>query len=58
MTREEAINLLDSVLHMRSSGYYTHLQFGGKQDKREEDWLDAMHMAISALREQEEANKK
>lgn len=52
MTREEAVSLLDSVLHMRSRGYYTHLQFGGKQDKAEEEFLDSLDMAIAALRKQ------
>lgn len=62
MTREEAVSLLDSVLHMRSRGYYTHLQFGGKQDKAEEEFLDSLDMAIAALREPDdhfrEATKK
>ena len=58
MTREEAISLLDSVLHMRSRGYYTHLEFGGKQDKAEEEFLDSMGMAIAALREQESLAEK
>ena len=57
MTREEAIKKFELQLLIRSNGYYDHLKAGGKQDIAEEEHLDAMQMAISALREQEERSK-
>ena len=52
MTREGAIKKFELQLLIRSNGYYDHLKAGGKQDIAEEEHLDAMQMAISALREQ------
>ena len=55
MTREGAIKKFELQLLIRSNGYYDHLKAGGKQDIAEEEHLDAMQMAIAALREQEES---
>lgn len=52
MTREEAIKVLDAELKERSDGYYSYLVQYGKQDKAEEEFLDSLGVAISALREQ------
>lgn len=52
MTREEAIKRLTVEIGLRSSGYCDYLAHGGKQDVAEEESLDSLQMAISALREQ------
>ena len=52
MTREEAIKVLSEDLKQRSDGYYSYLQHYGHRDNAEEEHLDALDMAISALREQ------
>ena len=62
MTREEkfdsvakasAIAVLEDELKIRSVVYAEHLSHGGKADCGEEFYLDALNMAIAALREQE-----
>lgn len=57
MTREEAIKVLSEDLKQRSDGYYSYLQHYGHRDNAEEEHLDALDMAISALRDQEERSK-
>ena len=52
MTREETIKLLTAELRDRSECYYSYLQHYGHKDKAEENYLDALHMTLSALREQ------
>lgn len=57
MTREEAIKVLSEDLKQRSDGYYSYLQHYGRRDNAEEEHLDALDMAIAAMREQEERSK-
>lgn len=50
--RDSAIAVFEDELKMRSDGYVEHLSHGGKADCGEEFYLDALYMAIAALREQ------
>lgn len=54
MTREEAIKVLEEDHKQRVDGYTSYLAHYGHTDHAEEQYLDAMELAISALREQEE----
>lgn len=57
MTREEAIKVLEEDHKQRVDGYISYLAHYGHTDYAEEQHLDAMEMAIAALREQEERSK-
>lgn len=50
--RVSAVAVFEDELKARSDAYVTHLVHGGKADCGEEFYLDALYMAISALREQ------
>lgn len=52
VARTSAIAVFEDELKTRSDGYVEHLAHGGKADCGEEFYLDALYMAISALREQ------
>lgn len=62
IARASAISVFEDELKTRSDGYVEHLANGGKADCGEEFYLDALYMAIAALREQDdhfrEATKK
>ena len=55
VARTSAIAVFEDELKTRSDGYMEHLAHGGKADCGEEFYLDALYMAIAALREQESA---
>lgn len=52
VARTSAIAVFEDELKTRSDGYVEHLAHGGKADCGEEFHLDALYMAIAALREQ------
>lgn len=55
MDRAEAIFILNEEIKARTDSYTTHLASGGKPDPAEEVHLDALKMALAALREQEQS---
>lgn len=57
MDRAEAIKVLSEEHKQRYDGYTSYLAHYGHQDMCEEQHLDALGMAISALREQEQREK-
>lgn len=57
VARTSAIAVFEDELKTRSDGYVEHLAHGGKADCGEEFHLDALYMAIAALREQEERSR-
>lgn len=57
VARTSAIAVFEDELKTRSDGYVEHLAHGGKADCGEEFYLDALYMAIAALKEQEERSK-
>lgn len=54
MTRAEAIKYLNDEHKQRCDGYTSYLAHYGRQDICEEQFLDALEMATTALREQEQ----
>lgn len=54
MTRAEAIEYLIDEHKQRCDGYTSYLSHYGHQDICEEQFLDALEMAITALQENEE----
>lgn len=53
VARASAIAVFEDELKARSDGYVEHLARGGKADCGEEFYLDALYMAIAALRERD-----
>lgn len=54
MDRAEAIGFLNYEYKAACNAYTTHLVNNRPQDPQTEEWLDALGIAISALREQEQ----
>ena len=49
MNREQAANILSRELQARTDAYYYYLQSGGKHNDNEEDYLDALDIAVKVL---------
>lgn len=54
MDRAEAIGFLNYEYKAACNAYTTHLVNSCPQDPQTEEWLDALGIAIAALREQEQ----